>query len=142
MPERISAKDKQIVIKRAHGCCEYCLSQASYSPTPFSVEHVIPKGVGGNSALENLAFACQGCNNLKYTKTEGIDFVSGIAAPLYHPRIHQWEEHFVWNEDYTQMIGISPIGRATIITMKLNRENVVNLRRALYRVGEHPPKVH
>jgi len=89
--------------------------------------------------LDNLALACQGCNNHKYTKTEGYDPVTGDMVPLYHPRRQRWRDHFAWNEDFTLIIGLTPTGRATVETLWLNREGLVNLRRILYALGEHPP---
>lgn len=89
--------------------------------------------------MDNLALACQGCNNHKYIKTEGGDPVSGEMVPLYHPRRQLWHEHFAWNEDYTLIIGVTLCGRATVEALHLNREGIVNLRRVLYAMGEHPP---
>jgi hypothetical protein len=37
------------------------------------------------------------------------------------------------------MIGLTAIGRATVETLHLNREELVNLRQILYAMGEHPP---
>jgi 5-methylcytosine-specific restriction endonuclease McrA len=51
---------KRAAFERAHGCCEYCLSQANYSPDPFSVEHITPRSRGGDDDLENLALSCLG----------------------------------------------------------------------------------
>lgn len=104
----------------------------------FSVDHVFPRSQGGETILDNLALACQGCNNHKYTKVEGTDSATGNSAPLYHPRSQRWRDHFVWNEDFTLIIGLTPTGRVTVDTLQLNRENVVNLRRILYAMGEHP----
>jgi hypothetical protein len=110
-----------------------------YSAQSFSVEHIIPRHKGGENALNNLAFACQGCNNSKHIKTNVFDVVSQQMVPLFNPRQHQWSEHFVWRDDYTIVIGITPIGRVTVQVLKLNRSGVVNLRRALFILGEHPP---
>jgi 5-methylcytosine-specific restriction endonuclease McrA len=72
MPEsRVTAQQKKAVAERAKGCCEYCRSQASFAIQPFAVEHIIPKSQGGETKLDNLALACQGCNNHKYNKIEG-----------------------------------------------------------------------
>lgn len=90
--------------------------------------------------MENLALACQGCNNHKYVKTEGKDSVSLQVVPLFHPRQQRWRDHFTWNDDYTLIIGLTPTGRATVNTLRLNRETLVNLRRVLYMMGEHPPQ--
>ncbi len=89
--------------------------------------------------MENLALACQGCNNHKYNRTEGVDPVSRKNVPLYHPRKQRWSEHFVWNRDFTQILGITPTGRATVILLNLNRDGLVNLRGILHKAGKHPP---
>ncbi|MFL5801297.1 MAG: HNH endonuclease, partial [Roseiflexaceae bacterium] len=127
------------VIVRAQGCCEYCRSQARYATESFSVEHILARAKGGTTAPENLALACQGCNNHKYDKTEAPDPVSGTLVSLYHPRRDRWEEHFVWSDNFTLILGLTPSGRATVEALYLNREGVVNLRRLLYAVGQHPP---
>ena len=95
--------------------------------------------VKAESTLDNLALACQGCNNHKYNKTEGRDPITGDIVPLYHPRKQRWSEHFAWSDDFTLVIGLTPTGRTTVETLQLNREGVVNLCRLLYAMGEHPP---
>lgn len=78
MPDsRPSARLRTQVSERAKNCCEYCLSQARFAPEVFSVEHIVPRAKKGQTSLNNLALACQGCNNHKYTHTEAIDPVSG-----------------------------------------------------------------
>lgn len=140
MPDRrVTAELRQGVVERARGCCEYCRSQAKYATQAFSVEHILARANGGTAALDNLALACQGCNNHKYDKMEARDPASGQLAPLYHPRHDRWDEHFAWSEDATLIIGLTPTGRATVDALLLNREGVVNLRRLLYGQGQHPP---
>jgi len=139
--KRVSAQQKLMITQRARGCCEYCFSQIKFSNQSFSVEHIIPESLGGPTTLDNLALACQSCNNHKYTKTTGYDLVSATTVPLYHPRHQKWIDHFAWNEDCTLMIGLTPIGRVTIDTLHLNKSGLVNLRRILYSVGEHPPAI-
>jgi HNH endonuclease len=135
----ITAQQKDFITERARGCCEYCCSQVKYSPDPFSIEHIIPLSKGGNYELDNLALACQGCNNRKYNHIEAIDPIDGKFAQLYHPRQQLRVEHFIWSDDFSELIGISPTGRATIVRLQLNREGVVNLRRVLNMVNLHPP---
>lgn len=127
------------VAERARECCEYCHSQERFSPDPFSVEHIIPLAKGGKDSLDNLAYACQGCNNRKYTSMEAFDVISQTNVPLFNPRKHKWLDHFAWNEDFTLILGVTPIGRATVEKLQLNRDGLVNLRRILYEAGEHPP---
>jgi len=110
---RITAQQKRVVAERARDCCEYCCSQERFAMQSFSVEHIVPRSRGGKTTLDNLALSCQGCNNHKYTKVEGHDPVTGDIVPLYHPRRQQWRNHFAWNEDFTLIIGLTPVGRAT-----------------------------
>ena len=136
---RIGARQRQIIIERAQGCCEYCLCQVDFATQSFSVEHILPVSQGGDDSLENLALACQGCNGHKHAKREVPDPVDGVLVMLYHPRQQKWSDHFRWSEDYTLIIGLTPVGRATVESLKLNRRSLVNLRRVLFALGEHPP---
>lgn len=136
---RLTAEQRNMIAERAGYCCEYCYSQLQFSPDPFSIEHIIPRAGGGTDEMSNLALACQGCNNRKYISIEALDPITGQMVPLYHPRQDQWYQHFAWNEDYTLILGVTPSGRATIEKIQLNRSGVVNLRRVLHTVGEHPP---
>ncbi|NJM49284.1 MAG: HNH endonuclease [Alkalinema sp. RU_4_3] len=136
---QISASLRQQVIRRAFGCCEYCVSQVLFSPDPFSVEHTTPRAKGESNELDNLAFSCQGCNGHKHIATEAIDPINGAMTPLYNPRIHQWDEHFLWDEDFTIVVGRTAIGRAKVERLHLNREGVVNLRQMLRKFDRHPP---
>ncbi len=105
----------------------------------FAVEHIIPRSQQGETQLDNLAWSCQGCNEHKHTKTEGVDLLTEASTLLYNPRQQRWSDHFSWNQDFSLMIGITPTGRVTVNELKLNRAGVVNLRRVLYEFGEHPP---
>lgn len=137
--DRITAGQKRKVVERANHCCEYCCSQARFAVQSFSVEHIIPKSRGGANSLDNFALACQGCNNFKYNKIEDEDPVTGNVVPLYHPRKHRWNDHFTWSDDFMLIIGLTPTGRTTVQSLLLTREGVINLRRMLYTIGEHPP---
>lgn len=134
------ARQKQFIIQRARGCCEYCQSQSRFTNQAFSIEHIVPKSQGGQNTLDNLALSCQSCNNHKYTKTTGIDPITGKTVPLYNPRQESWADHFAWNEDCALIIGLTPTGRATVETLQLNKPGLVNLRQILSAVGEHPPR--
>ena len=87
----------------------------------FLVEHILPRSRGGNPTLDNLALACQGCNNHKYTKTDSRDPVGRQTVHLFHPRHHQWSQHFVWNSDYRLILGLTPTGRATVEALRIGR---------------------
>ena len=138
--QRITPKLRSAVKLRAQNCCEYCCSQARFSMQPFAVEHIVPKSKSGKTTPNNLAWSCQGCNNHKYNKTEAFDLVSGQRVPLYNPRMQRWAVHFAWNYDCSLIIGLTATGRATIEALYINRQELVDLRRILYGVDQHPPK--
>lgn len=138
--QRVTAHQKRTVIQRAGNCCEYCRAQAQYAPSSFTIEHIVPRVLGGSTTLENLALSCQGCNGHKYDKIEGIDPQTNDLCLLFHPRQQLWSGHFTWSEDYTRIVGSTPAGRATVATLQLNREGLVNFRRLLYAAGKHPPE--
>ncbi len=137
--EHLAPALRLLVAERARGCCEYCRGQEAFTLQPFSVEHIVPRSRGGTSSEENLAWSCQGCNNHKYTRTEAPDPIGDAMAPLFNPRTQRWADHFIWSSDTTQVIGLSPTGRATVVALRLNREGLVNLRRILFNEGLHPP---
>ncbi len=134
----ISVATRRSVIERAHDRCEYCQARADFATETFAVEHILPISRGGTDDLENLALACSGCNSRKYNKVEAYDPLSGEMVSLFHPRIQVWTEHFGWNEDYTQVVGLTDIGRATVAVLQMNRPNVVNIRSAMFLMGVHP----
>ena len=105
----------------------------------FSAEHILARSRLGETQIENLAWACQGCNNHKYNKSSARDLVTGEMVPLFHPRRQRWADHFAWTEQATHIVGISAIGRATVEALRLNRKGLVNFRRVLFAFGEHPP---
>jgi hypothetical protein len=130
---------KSKVFERALGCCEYCLSQSEFSHDDFAVEHIQPRALGGSDDFENLALSCQACNNRKFTAQVVVDPIDGEFVRLYNPRQDIWSEHFRWAAQFSEVVGISSIGRATVERLELNRTGLVNLRRALHKAGCHPP---
>lgn len=140
--ERVATQLKQLVIERAHACCEYCTSLARYSMSPFAVDHITPRSRGGKTVQNNLALVCQGCNGAKYNKITASDPVTNLAVPLFHPRQQRWRDHFAWDQSCTYMVGLTPTGRATIVALQLNRPELINLRSVLYTIGEHPPAIY
>ncbi|MBC8868709.1 MAG: HNH endonuclease [Planctomycetes bacterium] len=135
----ISPAVRQAVRESASCCCEYCFSQEKYCPDPLSIEHIIPRARGGSNDESNLAFSCQGCNGRKHVAVSAIDPVTEKDVPLYHPRQDVWSDHFAWSRGFSEIIGKTPSGRATVERLQLNRESLVNLRIVLRSVGNHPP---
>lgn len=122
-------------------CCAYCHTAEALTVTTFEFEHITPRSAGGGSSLENLCLSCPACNSHKAQRQSAIDPVTGVTVPLFHPQNQVWAEHFTWNEDATEIIGITPIGRATIVALKVNRPQMVRVRKMWVKMGEHPPKL-
>jgi hypothetical protein len=134
----LPAKIKRDVRELARNRCEYCHSQEPFSPSTFSIEHIVPLSVGGAHAVKNLALSCQQCNNRKYTSVTALDPLNGDLVRLFHPRQDHWSDHFAWNEDFTLLLALTPTGRATTEKLQLNRTSLINLRRVLHQAGFHP----
>jgi hypothetical protein len=107
-------------------------------PGSFAVEHIVPRSKGGKTTLANLALSCPACNGHKYNKVEGYEPLTSQHVRLFNPRKQHWSEHFTWSNDFTLIIGLTPIGRATVETLQMNQEKMVNLRRLLGLAGLHP----
>lgn len=137
--QHIKVADQRVIIARAQGRCEYCQSWMNYATQSFVFEHIIPLSRNGKSTLENLALSCGGCNGHKYNKVEAPDPIGGTLTPLFDPRRQKWQDHFSWDENYLHAVGLTAIGRVTVITLKLNRLGVVNMRTLLHLAGKHPP---
>ena len=135
----ISETTRRAVADRAGQRCEYCQCPGGYSPGPFSIEHIAPRALGGSDEIDNLAWACMGCNGHKAVAIIANDPTSGELAPLFNPRTQVWRDHFAWSDDALFFIGLTPCGRATVARLMLNRMNVVNLRRILREAELHPP---
>jgi hypothetical protein len=67
------------------------------------------------------------------------DAVTQTDVPLFHPQQDRWADHFSWNEESTEIIGLTPTGRATVMALKMNRSQMIRVRRMWVAMSEHPP---
>jgi hypothetical protein len=109
------------------------------SSDSFTIDHIKPRSLHGPTIADNLALSCYGCNQHKGRRASAPDPVTNSLEPLFHPRTDAWDEHFAWSDDFTLILGLTPTGRATIGALRLNRRGLVNIRRVLHAIGEHPP---
>lgn len=119
--------------------CVYCYTSEANTGQPMSVDHIIPQAQGGDTIFENLCFACRRCNEFKGSATHAQDPLTDETVMLFHPRQHQWIDHFQWDETGTLLIGLTTIGRATIVALNMNNSIIVDARRRWVSVGWHPP---
>ena len=103
----------------------------------FHIEHVVPRSKSGDSALENLALACPGCNLHKASRVEAVDPATGNWVPLFHPVWQAWTEHFRF-KGY-EIEGLTAVGRATVVALDLNRQRRQLIREVEKAFGLFPP---
>jgi hypothetical protein len=135
MAKRSWQTTKQLVYTRAAGCCEYCQTCEINIGQAMHVEHIDPKG---SDHPDNLCLSCPNCNLSKASATVVLDLDTGQQVPLFDPRQQKWEEHFEWAENYSQIRGLTPVGRATVTRLKMNRPRIVLARQRWVQAGFHP----
>jgi hypothetical protein len=128
------------VAQRAGHRCEYCHAPEAVFNFEFEVEHIIPKSLGGANSDDNLALACHACNRLKSNSTTFLDPESGQEVRLFHPREDRWEHHFSVDSLGAVIVGNTPIGRATVAQLKMNRDLQIEARRIWLQLGLFPER--
>jgi hypothetical protein len=137
----IAANLRRRIRARFANCCAYCRTAEVLSVSIFEFEHIVPRAVGGTTDYENLCLACPTCNRWKADRTTALDATTEQYVPLFHPQQGNWNDHFIWSEDATTIIGLTPVGRATIALLRMNRPQLVRARRMWVAMGEHPRNV-
>ena len=127
------------VTAQAHHRCGYCLTTELLIGAPMEIEHILPTALGGQTEESNLWLACSLCNEYKGIRVVAPDPLTDEFVPLFNPRQQSWSEHFAWNQDFEQIVGRTAIGRATVVTLRLNRPLLVRSRRIWVVAGLHPP---
>jgi 5-methylcytosine-specific restriction endonuclease McrA len=123
---------RDLVRRRAGDRCEYCRLKQEHLPfVTFHVEHIIPRKHGGDDNPSNLALACDRCNLHKGANLVGIDPDTGAIVPLFNPREHAWDDHFVLSD--VTIVGLTGMGRATVRVLSMNDARRVRLRATLAR---------
>lgn len=137
---KIPRELRQRVAAASRWRCGYCQTQQIVVGYPLHVDHIIPEFTGGQTTEDNLWLACSVCNNAKGMQTTAQDPLTGQPVPLYNPRSQAWSDHFAWSSDGDQIIGLTPVGRATVVALQLNTPLRVQSRQRWVLVGWHPPR--
>lgn len=136
---RIPAALRRKIREQASERCGYCLCSEALLGMPMALDHLIPLAFEGKTVEENLWLCCRRCNEFKGTQTAATDPETSEIVTLFNPRGESWDEHFRWNEDGTEIIGLTPTGRATVAALKLNNPVIVVTRRLWISAGWWPP---
>lgn len=127
------------VMAEAGDRCEYCRTYSRITGMPLVMDHILPRSAGGDDERDNLAASCYRCNEFKGARTHAIDPATGELVSLFNPRVQVWREHFSWANGGTHIVGLTPIGRATVVALRLNNEYVVEARTLWIAQDWHPP---
>ena len=127
----------QVALRAGHRC-EYCHAPEAVFNLPLEVEHIMPIARGGEDTAANWALACRACNLYKATHVSGHDPVHDAVIHLFHPREDRWEDHFQVAPESGEIVGRTPVGRATVVRLRLNQEAQVTARRQWMRLGLFP----
>lgn len=122
-----------------HNLCAYCRTPEALTVVIFEIEHIMPRSVGGATSFDNLCLACPTCNRYKSDRTFGLGDKQQQEAALFHPHRDVWTQHFSWNEDATELVGLTLTGQVTIDTLRMNRPQMTRVRRLWVAMREHPP---
>lgn len=135
----VPAELRRQVRQRSGGRCEYCLIPEAMTLAILEVDHVIARKHGGATHLDNLADACNFCNEFKGSDLASVDPETGTIVLLFNPRRDRWSEHF--RLAVGRIEGLTPVGRATARLLQFNHADRAEERELLIAAGLFlPPK--
>src|SRR5262245_11465598 len=117
--EYLSTELSRRVREAAKHRCGYCRRPQHLVFGPLEIEHIIPKAADGSNEETNLWLSCSICNRHKSNRVMAVDSTTGAEVPLFNPRLQHWPDHFRWSDDGLRIIGLTPIGRATVDALHL-----------------------
>ena len=101
MPRKETKFNRINIFKRDGDTCQYCGRKSSRSE--LTIDHVIPRSLGGKSIWENVVCCCMECNRRKggrVPEEAGIKLITKPKKPLWNPfsgisvkatRYSEWE---------------------------------------------------
>ena len=134
----VSAALRRRVQERAGGRCEYCLLSAADAYFSHEPDHIVAIKHGGESVLENIAWACFDCNRYKGSDISSKDPFSGELVRLFHIRIDLWHAHFAYENGIIH--PLTSIGRVNARLLQFNQADRVEVRRLLEDLNRYPAK--
>lgn len=141
MSAYISVELQRKIREKFADCCAYCRTAEFLTITTFEFEHIIPLSAGGETTFNNLCLSCPSCNRYKASRQTALDEDTQQEVSLFNPQQQLWIEHFAWNEDATEIIPLTPVARVTIDALKMNRSQLIRVRKMWVKLEEHPPSI-
>lgn len=93
---------KREVLRRDNYTCQYCGRRAPY----LTIDHIIPRRLGGDHSWENLVTACPPCNHRKGGRTVEQAHMHLLRPPIEPPSsaAYLFARHLKVNDDWAQFI--------------------------------------
>lgn len=136
MSREVGESLRRLVAERAWHVCEYCLVHEDDLFHGCEVDHVLSLKHGGQTAAENLAYACFHCNRHKGTDLGSVSTRTGGLIRFFNPRSDAWRQHFQWDEGAIE--PLTDIGEVTARLLDFNHPERVAFRRLLGETGRYP----
>ncbi len=97
-PRPVVRLNKREVFRRDHHKCQYCGSQS----TRLTIDHVIPRRLGGEYSWENLVTACALCNVKKGGRTLEEANLRLLRPPNqpHDTALYRFGAHLARNQDW------------------------------------------
>ncbi len=89
LPKNDVKFNRRNIFARDRNSCQYCGKR--FSTSELSLDHVIPRSLGGKSTWENIVCSCTECNVKKGGKTPqqaGMTLIKKPLKPKRNPLIH------------------------------------------------------
>ena len=98
-PRMLVPMSRGNIFMRDKYTCQYC--GRTRKPAELTLDHIIPKSMGGDTCWENLVTACRRCNSKKGNRTPeqaGMRMRTTPRAPQFTPSIQlhfrkDWEKY-------------------------------------------------
>jgi len=107
--------------------CGYCGITETDVGSEMTVDHFMPRTIGGSDELDNLVYACWKCNQFKHDFWPNQDDLTHQRRIL-HPLLDDLALHLYANEQTGQLEALTATGRFHITTLRLNRPQLVKSR--------------
>lgn len=119
---------RSAVVRRLYRyTCGYCGITETDVGGEMTVDHFMPRAIGGSDELDNLVYACWKCNQFKHDFWPTADDIAHERRIL-HPLLDDLDTHLYTNEQTGQLQALTPTGHFHITTLRLNRPQLVKAR--------------
>lgn len=92
---------RRALVKRDRSMCQYCAK--SLSAAQITIDHVVPRSLGGTTSFTNCVVCCFSCNNKKADRTPDQANMVLMKKPIAPSLAHMYnfvDSNEQWHEDW------------------------------------------